>query len=202
MHGDRDGDARGERDQATSAPKIRHVRWRDGGDKVGGGRNRRGGLLRLRPALASAAEPSTATFEAYYGYRMVDEYYYYYSYGGTRPASWTGVLSSIPEEESSEEGMLTDAAATLRKADAAAMLRKANSDSVGHAEAATTAAVVHLMRGREASKTGADDEHRDSGTLWRIGGKGGVEGSGDAEVDVALAGEEAKGGGDENVRNA
>ncbi|KAF0909050.1 hypothetical protein E2562_030804 [Oryza meyeriana var. granulata] len=61
----------------------------------------------------------------------------------------------------------------------------------------STAAVVHLTRGSEASKTGADNEHRDSGTLRRIGGKGGVEGSGDAEVDVALAGEEAMGGGDE-----
>ncbi|KAF0932916.1 hypothetical protein E2562_013115 [Oryza meyeriana var. granulata] len=109
-----------------------------------GGRKKRVGLpkllhkfffkvLRLRPASASAAEPGASAFEAYYGYRMVDEYYYY-SYGGAGPASWAGVLSSIPEEESSEEGTPADAAATLRKA---------HSDSEQFV--AAEAAVVHLQ---------------------------------------------------------
>ncbi|KAF0911432.1 hypothetical protein E2562_008307 [Oryza meyeriana var. granulata] len=66
---------------------------------------------------------------------MVDEYYYY-SYGGTGLTSWAGVLSSIPEEESSKEGTPADAAATLRKA---------HSDYGGHTEATATSAVVHLQ---------------------------------------------------------
>ncbi|KAF0904173.1 hypothetical protein E2562_032552 [Oryza meyeriana var. granulata] len=93
-----------------------------GGGKAGSSGNRRGGLLQLRPASASAVEQGTAAFEAYYGYRMVDEYYYYYSYGGTGPASWAGVISSILEEESSEEGMPADTVAKLRKANATATL--------------------------------------------------------------------------------
>ncbi|KAG8058639.1 hypothetical protein GUJ93_ZPchr0002g24365 [Zizania palustris] len=75
-------------------------------------------VLRLRPtaaAAAAAAEPGAAAFEAYdYGYRMVDEFYHYYSYGGAG-STWGGVLSSIPEESS--EVVSPDAtAATLRKA--------------------------------------------------------------------------------------
>ncbi|XP_015689205.1 uncharacterized protein LOC107303658 [Oryza brachyantha] len=109
-----------------------------------GGRKKRAGLpkllhkfffkvLRLRPAAASAAEQGAAAFGAYYGYRMVDECYYY-SYGGAGPASWAGVLSSIPEEESSDEGAPPDAAVALRKV---------HSDSEQFV--AAEAAVVHLQ---------------------------------------------------------
>ncbi|KAL5211786.1 hypothetical protein ABZP36_022633 [Zizania latifolia] len=107
------------------------------------GRKKRAGLpkllhkffkvLRLRPASAGAAEPGAAAFEAYYGYRMVDEYYYY-SYGGAGSA-WAGVLSSIPEEEESSPKATPSAAATLRKA-------HSDSDQLIAAEAA---AVVHLQ---------------------------------------------------------
>ncbi|CAM0945944.1 unnamed protein product [Alopecurus aequalis] len=67
-------------------------------------------VLRLRPASSSsAAEPGAAAFEAYY------------SCGGS---SWAGVLFSIPEEESSEEGTPD---AVVRPGPSA--LRKAHSDS-------------------------------------------------------------------------
>jgi hypothetical protein len=113
---------------------------------VDGGRKKRAGLpkllhkfffkvLRLRPAASSsAAEGGAAAFEAYYGYRMVDEYYYY-SYGGS---SWAGVLFSIPEEDSSEEGTPE---AVVRPGPSA--LRKAHSDSERFI-AAEAAAVVRL----------------------------------------------------------
>ncbi|XP_062221196.1 uncharacterized protein LOC133920608 [Phragmites australis] len=86
-------------------------------------------VLRLRPA--SSAE------DAYYGYRMGtdEEYCYYYSYGGAG-SSWAGVLSSIPEEDSSEEG-------TLDVCPGPTVLRKAQSERfvVGPPDAAT---VVHV----------------------------------------------------------
>uniref|UniRef100_A0ACD5Z5F0 Uncharacterized protein n=1 Tax=Avena sativa TaxID=4498 RepID=A0ACD5Z5F0_AVESA len=110
---------------------------------VDGGRKKRAGLpkllhkfffkvLRLRPASSSsAAEGGAAAFEAYYGYRMVDEYCYY-SGGGS---SWAGVLFSIPEEESSESEEGTPEAVVVRPGLSA--LRKAHSDS-------EAAAVVRL----------------------------------------------------------
>ena len=116
---------------------------------VDGARKKRAGLpkllhkfffkvLRLRPASSSSAaaagDPGAAAFEAYYGYRMVDEYYYY-SCGGS---SWAGVLFSIPEEESSEEGTPD---AVVRPGPSA--LRKAHSDSERFI-AAEAAAVVRL----------------------------------------------------------
>uniref|UniRef100_A0A0D9VEF7 Uncharacterized protein n=1 Tax=Leersia perrieri TaxID=77586 RepID=A0A0D9VEF7_9ORYZ len=114
-------------------------------DGAGGGRKKRAGLpkllhkfffkvLRLRPA---AAEAGAAAFEAYYGYRMVDEYYYY-SYGGVgSSASWAGVLHSIPEED--------EAAGCAPPDVAAATLRKAHSDSEQFVAADAAAAVVEIQ---------------------------------------------------------
>ncbi|KQJ94283.1 uncharacterized protein LOC100838098 [Brachypodium distachyon] len=98
-------------------------------------------VLRLRPTSSSSVSEQSAAaaaFEAYYGYRMVDECYYY-SYGGAGSASWAGVLFSIPEEDSSEEGTPGSDAAAVRPS----ALRKAHSDSERFL-AAEAAAVVHL----------------------------------------------------------